>query len=228
MESRAIILALVGLAVIAAVSLFFASPPGREQSSELTSAQDSAVCPSPLILMTPVDISIVTSMLWPGQVRGDGFRAHGGFRFDNSQPTDIAVRAPLDAHLTAASRYLESDEEQYLLFFSSPCGLNFRFDHVRTLSPKLAVALKDLPPAKPNDSRTTSITDLVEVKAGEEISHSVGVSTANVFVDFGLYNAPSDSSVGLCFFNYLPFDDSQYLKSLPAGNEGKKSAYCQA
>ncbi len=200
---------------------------GGQQQAELTFDQVSADCPSPLTLVTPVDTSLVTSMLWPGQVRGDGFRAHGGFRFDTSQPDDITIIAPLDARLLAAGRYLEQGEEQYLLFFSSPCELNFRFDHVRTLSPKLTQALKDLPPATPNDSRTTDITDLVEVKAGEEISHSVGISASNVFVDFGLYKTPDLTTNGLCFFDYLPPEDSNYLRSLPTGNEGEQSEYCQ-
>src|SRR5262245_7815446 len=40
-------------------------------------------CPSPLVLDTPVDISLVTSVLYPGQPRGTAFKPHGGFRFDN-------------------------------------------------------------------------------------------------------------------------------------------------
>src|ERR1043165_5691959 len=40
-------------------------------------------CPSPLVLDTPVDLSLVTSVLYPGQPRGPAFKPHGGFRFDN-------------------------------------------------------------------------------------------------------------------------------------------------
>ncbi|MEK7556827.1 MAG: hypothetical protein AAB538_02505 [Patescibacteria group bacterium] len=227
MINRGILAAiLVGIAAVGGTGFLVAV---RQKSQPTTSAPSaSANCPSPLTLTTPVDASLVTAMLWPGQVRGDGFRAHGGFRFDASRPEDVSVRAPLDARLTDASRYLEQGEEQYLLFFSSPCGLSFRFDHLRTLSPKLAEALKNLPPAKPNDSRTTNITDVVEVKAGEEISHSVGISASNVFVDFGLYSADPDSKSGLCFFDYLPGSDATYLRSLPAGKEGTQSQYCNS
>ena len=213
--------------VIVAAGFFVIARKESTQPDEPTAANVSTDCPRPLTLATPVDTALVTSMLWPGQVRGDGFRAHGGFRFDTSQPDDIKVVAPLAARLTAASRYLEQGEEQYLLFFSSPCGLNFRFDHVRSLSPKLAAALADLPPAKPNDSRTTNVTGVVTVTAGEEISHSVGISATNVFVDFGLYTPSDFTTNGVCFFDYLSPDDSTRLRSLPTGNEGKQSDYCR-
>ena len=59
-------------------------------------------CSEPMVLQTPVDISKVTSALWPGQQRG-AYVAHGGFRFDATSGNDVTVRAPLGSHLVQAS-----------------------------------------------------------------------------------------------------------------------------
>lgn len=223
MNVLVIAMSVIGAGVI--VFVLISRPENTMPPSDVATV--ASPCPDSVVLTTPVDTSLVTAMLWPGQSRGGDFKGHGGFRFDTSNPDDVSVHAPLDARLTDAGRYLANGDEQYLLFFSSACGLTFRFDHIRTLSPKLVAALADLPPAKPNDSRTTKLTKLVEVTAGEEISHSVGIATsANVFVDFGLYRDTPDTASGLCFFDYLPPADSIYLRSLPTGNEGKTSAYC--
>ena len=132
-------------------------------------------CAVPLVLQTPVDLNVVTAALWPGQVRG-GYVAHGGFRFDANDDNNVTVRAPIGSHLVQASQYLARGEKQYLLFFSVPCGFFYRFDHVREVAPKIAEALKDLPPATPGDSRTSSINPPVWVEQGEVIGTSIGIS----------------------------------------------------
>lgn len=80
-------------------------------------------------MQTPVDITKVTGALWPGQSRG-GYKGHGGFRLDGSSGDSITVRALVGSHLVQASKYLEGNEEQILLFFSVPCGFSYCFDHV--------------------------------------------------------------------------------------------------
>ena len=201
-------------------------------------------CAEPFALQTPVDMNIVTSALWPGQVRG-GYKGHGGFRFDASTADDITVRAPIGSHLVQAARYLEGDDEQYLLFFSVPCGFFYRFDHVRTLPTRLEDALKDIPPATSGDSRTTYINPPVWIEQGDVVGTSVGIAPSNIFVDFGLYDVRIPNNVipnpawadlfaediefghfGVCFFDYLPGNDGEIMRSLPTGKEGKTSDYC--
>ncbi|MCH7493082.1 hypothetical protein IID19_05910, partial [Patescibacteria group bacterium] len=69
-------------------------------------------CPDPLFLATPVDLSKVNSILYPGQTRGGGYNAHGGFRFDGQAGDDITVTIPMDALLFEGSRYIQSGSLQ--------------------------------------------------------------------------------------------------------------------
>jgi len=201
-------------------------------------------CSDPFVLQTPVDMSLVTMALWPGQQRG-AYVAHGGFHFDSNEHNDITVRAPIGSHLVQASRYLEGDDEQILLFFSVPCGFFYRFDHVRTVSPKIADALKFIPAPTSGDSRTTFVNPPVWVEQGEVIASSVGIIPSNIFVDFGLYDVRAPNNImpnpawanlfaadkefghyGVCFFDYLPGNDGETMRSLPTGKEGKTSDFC--
>lgn len=202
-------------------------------------------CSDPLSLQTPVDMDLVTSALWPGQVRG-GYKGHGGFRFGASEADSVTIRTPLSSHLVQASRYLEGNDEQYLLFFSVPCGFFYRFDHVRVLSAELSDALKDLPPPMSGDSRTTFVSPPLWLEQGEVVGTSVGIFPDNIFVDFGLYDVRKPNNVvpnpawadfyagdpefghyGVCFFDYLPGNDGETMRSLPTGKEGKTSDYCE-
>lgn len=189
-------------------------------------APETSQCPKSLVFTTPVDINLVTSVLYPGQVRGGDFKPHGGFRFDNST-NEITVRAPFDAKITSASRYIENGKIQYLFEFETACGLKYRFDHLVALSAKLEGIVSNLPEAKVDDTRTTFINEQIEVEENEVIATSVG-STGNVFVDFGVYSLGEDNlrDQGLCIFDYLSPEDSKHLRTLPAGNEGKTSQYC--
>jgi hypothetical protein len=202
-------------------------------------------CPNPYIIQTPIDVNKVTAALWPGQVRGD-YKGHGGFRFNDTDGANINVRAPVDSYLVQASQYLSGGDKQYLLFFSVPCGYFYRFDHIRTLPENLQEALKDLPPAIEGNSRTTRLNPPLFIRQGEIVGTSVGIFPSNIFVDFGLYDVRSPNNItpnptwknlfqqdiqfghyGVCFFDYLPADHEQILKSLPTGKEGKTSDYCK-
>src|SRR3989338_6078726 len=94
-------------------------------------------CP---LLRSPVDVAHVTSILYPGQTRGGHYKAHGGFRMDSSD-NNAVVRAPYDARLIAAGRYIEIGEVQYIFDFNTDCGLEYRFDHFKTLAPKLQAVI---------------------------------------------------------------------------------------
>ena len=201
-------------------------------------------CSEPFVVQTPVDMDLVVAALWPGQVRG-AYVAHGGFRFDPTDDNNVTVRAPVGSHLVQASQYLESGQKQYLLFFSVPCGFFYRFDHVRVVSPKLADALEDLPPAISGNSATTYVNPPVWVEEGEVVGTSVGIFPSNIFVDFGLYDVRTPNNIipnpawadlyaadkefghyGVCFFDYLPGNHGKILRSLPTGQEGKTSDFC--
>jgi len=147
---------------------------------------DPPACPDPLILKSPVDVSLATSILYPGQIRGGAFNPHGGFRFDNSKKEDIIVRAPLDGYISEGSRYLQNGKVQYLFDFINPCGILYRFDHLYKLSPKLAAIAETFPEPVEGDSSTTGVQD-AEVVEGEIIGEQVGVE-GNFFLDFGVYD----------------------------------------
>lgn len=194
----------------------------------------TVACPEPLVIDLPVDINKVTSVLYPGQVRGGDFKRHGGFRFDNSTNQPIEVKAPLDAVLSGASRYIEMGEIQYLFDFESACGVRYRFDHLLALAPRFAAVVATLPEAQPDDSRTSRITEEIRVAKGEVIATAVGVSN-NTFVDFGVYEMSelfvpvSPLSKPLCWLDLLPSNVAIHLKSLPAADQqsGTQSEYCR-
>ena len=199
------------------------------------STSDQSACPDPL-LQTPVDLTKVTAILYPGQERGGDFKPHGGFRFDNTKDNNLEVRAPMEAVLSEASQYIEQGEVQYLLDFLSDCGIRYRFDHLLVLSPKIAKAVEGLPKPKTDDTHTNSIKGEVKVERGEVIATAVGLlGNSNVFVDFGVYDMrgknkfqnPRDSAV--CWFDLLPASDSAKVKSLPPGDSksGSQSSLCK-
>lgn len=153
-------------------------------------------CPSPFIFKLPIDINKATSVLYPGQIRGGNYKAHGGFRFDNSKPDEIKVVAPYDAEVIAGARYPVNGEIQYTFDFAHPCGIRYRFGHLLTLSPKFQEIAENFPLPEGLDSRTTEVRSLVKVKQGEVIATAVGLNTGgpsvygglNAFVDWGVYD----------------------------------------
>jgi hypothetical protein len=200
-------------------------------------------CPTPL-LQTPVDLSKVTSILYPGQERGGNYKAHGGFGFDNATDNLVTVKIPLNGKITRVVRYREMGEVQYLFEFDGNCGVSFRFDHLRKLTPKFEAVVSAFPIKE--DTRTDPVSPPVAVTVGEVIATEVGFLN-NVSVDFGVYDMrqkneaskdpvwasahsqyPADS-YGICWLNSLPQADSAVVNLLP-GRDGKfekKSDYCK-
>ena len=62
-------------------------------------------CPEKLLFDTPVDLNLVTSILYPGQIRANYFKPHGGFRFDGlgDNNNKITVKIPIDSFLVLGS-----------------------------------------------------------------------------------------------------------------------------
>ena len=196
-----------------------------------------------IILETPVNISLATSVLYPGQMRGGYYKAHGGLRFDYSNDNDIIVTAPFDGYVIRGSRYIESNEVQYLFDILNPCGIMYRFDHLRVLSEKFAEIAAGFPEAVEGDTRTSDAGN-VFVESGEVVAISVGLDD-NVFFDFGVYDlrqrneASNDADwlaehngwsepYALCWLELLSANDSESLRLLPGAdyNSGTESDYC--
>ncbi len=207
-------------------------------------------CADPLNLPIPAKLSLITSILYPGQTRGGNYKPHGGFRFDNSKNADITVTAPLSGQVVQAARYLVGGETQYMFDIMTDCGIMYRLGHLLTLAPKYATIANSLPAAVEGDSRTQFISPQVAVTAGETIATAVGVTVGgvNTFFDFGVYNYnaknaisadptwaaqhKSDSSIApyaVCWFDLLTSTDNTAVRALPAGDpqSGKTSDYCK-
>lgn len=221
-----------------------ASPTAPASSSTSADATPSSSCPTPL-LQTPVDLSKVTSILYPGQERGGNYKAHGGFGFDNATDNLVTVKIPLNGKVTRVVRYREIGEIQYLFEFEGDCGVSFRFDHLRKLTAKFEAIVSVFPIKE--DTRTDLVDPPVAVKVGEVIATEVGFLN-NVSVDFGVYDMrqkneaskdpawasahsqfPADS-YGICWLDSLPQADSLAVKSLPSRDgtkNGQKSDYCK-
>lgn len=206
-------------------------------------------CPTPLTIQSPVDLSAVTSIIYPGQTRNGDYKPHGGFRLDNNTNNTANVTMPMTATLWRGSRYIENGEVQHLLDFIAPCGIMFRFDHLLTLSPTLAAIVEtELPEAKPDDSRTIQFKTQKEFLAGDLVATEIGFqSPLNVSFDLGVYNLREPNSAYLdsnwaishadekdsaffavCWLEFLSDEDEAVVKALPAsGSEGKSSDYCE-
>lgn len=208
-------------------------------------------CPSPINL--PVDISKVTSILYPGQYRGGEYKPHGGFRFDNETNNKVTITAPFDAELIRGAHYSVGGDPQYVFDFINPCGYMYRLGHLLTLSPKLKAAADKLPVNAEGDSRDTEIQPRVQFKAGETIAVATGITKngsgpggINVFVDWGVYDLRTKNKASkdaewaarhtgdtethaLCWFELLSPENEAKVRALPAadGQSGKQSDYCK-
>ena len=159
-------------------------PTAPSSSSPSASATPKSSCPTPLI-QTPVDLSKVTSILYPGQERGGNYKAHGGFGFDNATDNLVTVKIPLNGKVNRVVRYREMGEIQYLFEFDGDCGVSFRFDHLRKLTAKFEAVVNAFPIKE--DTRTDPVNPPVAVTVGEVIATEVGFLN-NVSVDFGVYD----------------------------------------
>lgn len=215
--------------------------------SKWTASGTPPTCPEPL-LQPPADTSQATAVLYPGQIRGGNYKAHGGFLFNKVQGNKVSVKAPMDGDVFRGSRYIEQGEHQYMFDFINACGVMFRIDHLLDLTPKFAALADKLPPAQVDMSATTPISG-ASVKVGEEIATAVGFPRMNnVSFDLGVYNlkeqnmASKDASYatkhaneketafyGICWLDSFSSTISQQLKALPGGDQanGKTSDYCK-
>lgn len=203
-------------------------------------------CPEPMSMLPPVDLSLATSTLYPGQVRGD-YKAHGGFRFDGLAPEDVQVTAPMDGHLVRIAHYLATGEVQYTLDMINDCGIMIRFGHVLDVPPEIKALFKDFPPPVELDSRSTYLPEPFAIDAGQVLGLSVGVkANANTFFDFGVYDlrqrneSSSDAAwfaehnndthaYGVCWFPFFGAEAEALITGLPAadGQMGRTSDYCR-
>lgn len=210
-------------------------------------------CPDKIIFDLPIDITKVTSILYPGQIRGGDYKAHGGFRFDNSAPDEIVVKAPIDAKVIAGARYPVNGEVQYTFDFENDCEIRYRLGHLLTLSPKFQKLAEKFPMPEGLDSRTTEVYPAIEVKKGEVIATAVGLikggsskNGTNAFVDWGVYdyrqkNEASTNSEwakthisetyqhAVCWFDWISKEDREKVLSFPSSDyqSGTNSDYCK-
>jgi hypothetical protein len=186
----------------------------------------------------PVDLTLPTALLYPGQVRGGDYKAHGGFRFDrNGQTNTVNVVASMDAAVTRGVRYIETGEIQYMFDFINPCGIAYRLDHLLELSAKFSAIAATLPPA--TASTTTAEVFGQTVTAGETIGTAVGFrSPPNVTLDWGVYDLrqrnpavsrPGElAPYGLCWLDHMSPSNNALARALPpSGQSGATSDYCR-
>lgn len=204
-------------------------------------------CPSPLNLSLPVDLSRVTSILYPGQTRGE-YKPHGGFRFDQpGQANDVAVTVPMASTIFRGARYLVGGEIQYEFDFISECGLMHRIGHLRELSARFAALAATLPAAVEGDSRTTNFPAGLTDTAGEGLGTAVGLRTTNnVFFDWGVYDLRQRNSASanatwfaahpgelapyaICWLDVLSSANSAAVRALPPADAtaGRTSDLCR-
>lgn len=211
-------------------------------------------CPDPFVFKLPVDIDKVTSILYPGQIRGNDYKAHGGFRFDTSRPNEIAVTAPYDAEVIAGARYRVNGEIQYTFDFAHSCGIRYRFGHLLALTPKFQAIAEKFPLPEGLDSRTTQVNPPIKVKQGEVIATAVGLTKGgpdvlggfNTFFDWGVYDYRKKNesskdpawaakhpheieSYAVCWFEWISREDKTKILGLPSSDSehGKQSDYCK-
>jgi hypothetical protein len=178
------------------VVLLYLSQKGVPLQLTSNNTNQPSTCPEPFVFKMPIDLNRVTSILYPGQIRGNSFKAHGGFRFDGSRPDQIAVRVPYDAKVVAGARYPVNGEVQYTFDFEHPCGIRYRFGHLLTLTPKFQAIADKFPLPSTLDSRTTQVVPPIDAREGEIVATAVGLTKGgpetyggyNTFVDWGVYD----------------------------------------
>ncbi len=203
-------------------------------------------CPKTIIFPSPVDVSLASGILYPGQTRGGDYKPHGGFRFDNLPSNSVDVYAPMDGKLHQASRHWAMGEVQYVLYFVNDCGISYKLDHLLVVTDKFQKIFEDIPMGGENDSRTTQVNPQVFVAKGEHVATKVGFEKSkNVFFDFGVYDLRSKNGVdysrrnyynveqyaehAICWFDNLEEPARGIVKNLPGADSenGKKSDYCK-
>ena len=203
-------------------------------------------CPS-LVFESPINISKVTSILYPGQYRGGNYKAHGGFRYDNPKINNLKVISPISGYVRDGNRRIVSNGSvEYDFDIINPCGIMIRLDHLTNLSPAFQKLANRLPKPIKNDSRTTILAPYIVIKKGGWVGTQIKTDV-NFGLDWGVYDLRNENEASknpsyrkehqkyawadfhaLCWLNYLPPKEKIIAKSLPSGDEvsGRKSDYC--
>jgi hypothetical protein len=213
-------------------------------------------CESPLAIASPTDVTKMSAVLMPGQVRGGDFKPHGGLSSTEPYYNDVAVSTVRDAFLYRGSRYIQADDGgqtqvQYMFDFMDSCGVMFRMDHLGDLTDQFKAYADRMPEPKLDDSRTTSFNDHPFVAKGTVVATSIGIKASkNSFFDFGFYDlrqqnaaAKTDlyktdqlrisdkeqSFFAVCWFDLLPATDRDFVAGLPQRNGSPQgdSDYCK-
>lgn len=207
-----------------------------------TPASTPPDCPDPLILTPPAPVSLATGVIYPGQVRGGHYKAHGGLAF-NSEDPNVQVTAPMDAVIVDGVRYLQNGFVQYMFDFINSCGIWHRLDHLLELSPRFQALADTLPEPEELQSMTTSFPPGLNVSEGEVIATQIGIPGVNIFFDWGVYDLRqmNESSMdpdwldahpgeqapyAICWLENLSAEDQLIVNALPTGVEGATSDYC--
>ena len=209
-------------------------------------------CAEPIVLASPVDLSLVTAILYPGQVRGDGpkdFKPHGGFIL-KAGITSVELRAPMDGYLTSVAKFTDDFGLHYGLTFQNPCGIQFGGGHFGALPPDIAAVVDKMPLKGYGESRTEPILPPYFVKKGQVIVTGLQekANPERPGFDWGvadlretnasskdprfrsLYGyAPWNTYYGVCWLDLLPPEQESIVRSFPGGDykEGKNSEYCK-
>ncbi len=209
-------------------------------------------CPEPLVLPAPVDLTLVTAILYPGQVRGDGpedFKPHGGFMLKAGN-ISVELRAPMDGYLTSVAKFTDEFGLHYALTFQNPCGIQFGGGHFGALPPDIQAVADKVPLKGYGESRTEPILPPYFVKKGQVIVTGLqekanperpgfdwgvadlrDVNAASKEPRFrSLYGyAPWNTYYGVCWLDLLPPEQEAIVRSFPGGDykEGKNSEYCK-
>lgn len=131
------------------------------------------------------DISQIVGILYPGQLRGGLYKAHGGF---NTKTNDVQVVSPITGYITAAATYREMGEIQHMLDIQLPCGLAMRFDHLYTLSSPIKKIFDRFVPTGA-DTHSTFFNPPIAINSGDLIATTIGfVDAKNTNFDFGSYD----------------------------------------
>lgn len=203
-------------------------------------------CPNPLRLASFVDVDLATSVLYPGQRRSVGYEPTAGYRFDGLPNEKIVITVPIEGEVVQAARFLVGEEIQYVFDILSPCGIMVRLDHLLTLAPKFQEIAERLPAPKEGDSRSTSVFPRVKVVTGEVVATAVGLrKNKNTFASFTVFDFRQKNQISqnetwakehpnldhyvICPYPYLPEDDFERIKALPAADSmsGSRSDFCE-
>jgi len=206
-------------------------------------------CPAQPMLKAPADLTKATSVLYPGQTRGQ-YKPHGGLRFDTVTDNKVTVTSPFDGYIIKASRNFAegTTEVQYGFDIMNNCGVMVRFGHFSELPDNLQAVVSKLPEPTVN-STVENVKPAIYIKQGDVLATKVGlISEKNTFFDWGVYdyrqqNEASKSEVykaahpqrelawyGVCWLQgWLPSENEEMLSALPAGGgeNGKTSDYCR-